>query len=91
MRLRAVPTEEALAKRYGEPRDIKCVRRRGVLRAVLDPAEAGDFLIRIQHSEWVDDYLRGDYNLNRFGSFLDRDDLALATARKLFGETFLGT
>ncbi|UUS14047.1 hypothetical protein NMB32_19680 [Stenotrophomonas sp. CD2] len=64
---------------------------RQVLRAVLDPAEAGDFLIRIQHSEWVDDYLRGDYNLNRFGSFLDRDDLALATARKLFGETFLGT
>lgn len=39
----------------------------------------------------MDDYLRGDYNLNRFGSFLDRDDLALATARKLFGETFLGT
>jgi type VI secretion system protein ImpM len=64
---------------------------RQVLRAVLDPAEAGDFLIRTQHSEWVDDYMRGDYNLNRFGSFLDRDDLALATARKLFGETFLGT
>ncbi len=61
-----------------------------VLRAVLDPAGAGDFLIQIKHSEWVDDHLRGDYNLNRLGSFLDRDALALATARKLFGETFLG-
>ena len=45
MRLRAVPTEEALAKRYGEPRDIKCVRRRGVLRAVLDAVWTNIFLV----------------------------------------------
>lgn len=64
---------------------------RMVLRAALDPSEAGDYLIHLQHSEWVDDYLHGDYNLNRFGSFLERDDLALVTARRLFGETFLGT
>ncbi|KAB7769653.1 type VI secretion system-associated protein TagF [Xanthomonas maliensis] len=61
------------------------------LRAVLDPREAGEFLIRVQDAGWVDDYLQGDYHLNRFASYLDRDDLALKTARKLFGETFLGT
>ncbi|MGH8055391.1 MAG: type VI secretion system-associated protein TagF [Stenotrophomonas sp.] len=61
------------------------------LRAALDPAEAGDFLIRLQHSEWVEDFLQADYNLNRLDSFLQRDDLALGTARRLFGETFLGT
>jgi hypothetical protein len=45
MRLRAVPTEKALAKRYREPRDIKCVRRRGVLRAVLDAVWTNTFLV----------------------------------------------
>ncbi len=61
------------------------------LRAALDPREAGDFLIRVDQAEWVDDYLHGDYNLNRLASYLDRDDLALKTARRMFGETFLGT
>lgn len=61
------------------------------LRAVLDPREAGEFLIRVDQAEWVDDYLHGDYNLNRLAGYLDRDELALKTARKLFGETFLGT
>ncbi|HBK45996.1 MAG TPA: type VI secretion system-associated protein TagF [Xanthomonadaceae bacterium] len=61
------------------------------LRAVLDPREAGDFLIHVDQAEWVDEYLQGDYNLNRFAGYLDRDELALRTARKLFGETFLGT
>lgn len=63
---------------------------RRVLRAVLDPEEDNDFLIHLKHAEWVEEYLGSDYNLNRLGSFLDRDNLALATARKLFGETFLG-
>ncbi|WP_434026555.1 type VI secretion system-associated protein TagF [[Pseudomonas] boreopolis] len=62
-----------------------------VLRAALDPREAGDFLIQVQAAEWVEDYLQADYNLNRFASYLERDTLALGTARKLFGETFLGT
>lgn len=35
--------------------------------------------------------MHSDYNLNKLASYLDRDDLALKTARKLFGETFLGT
>lgn len=61
------------------------------LRAALDPHEAGSFLIRVHDAEWVDDYLQSDYNLNRFASYLERDELALKTARKLFGETFLGT
>ncbi|MEA5669422.1 type VI secretion system-associated protein TagF [Stenotrophomonas sp. ATCM1_4] len=64
---------------------------RQVLRAVLDPSDDSGFLIHLKHAEWVEEYLGSDYNLNRLGSFLDRDDLALATARKLFGETFLGT
>ncbi|MET4617197.1 type VI secretion system protein ImpM [Stenotrophomonas sp. 2619] len=64
---------------------------RHALRAVLDPAEAGDFLIRLQEAQWVEEYLHSDYNLNRLASYLDRDDLALSTARSLFGETFLGT
>jgi len=64
---------------------------RQVLRAVLDPAQADDFLIRVQHSEWVEDYLHSDFNLNRLASYLERDDLALTTARTLFAETFLGT
>lgn len=64
---------------------------RHALRAVLDPAEAGDFLIQLQDAQWVDEYLHSDYNLNRLASYLDRDDLALSTARSLFGETFLGT
>ena len=33
----------------------------------------------------------GDYGLNRLVSFLDRDQLSLRVARKVFGETFLGT
>ncbi|MGD3046629.1 type VI secretion system-associated protein TagF, partial [Xanthomonas oryzae pv. oryzicola] len=61
------------------------------LRAALDPREAGDFLIRVQDADWVEDYMHSDYNLNKLASYLDRDDLALKTARKLFGETFLGT
>lgn len=64
---------------------------RQALRAVLDPEDDSGFLIHLKNSGWVEEYLGSDYNLNRLGSFLDRDDLALATARKLFGETFLGT
>lgn len=44
MRLRAIPTEEALAERYHEPRDAKCVRRRGVLSAVLDAVSTNTFI-----------------------------------------------
>lgn len=62
-----------------------------ILRAALDPQAAGDFLIHVQRAGWVDEYLQTDYNLNRFASYLERDKLALGTARKLFGETFLGT
>ena len=62
-----------------------------ILRAALDPRAAGDFLIHVQAADWVDDYLHADYHLNRFASYLERDKLALGTARKLFGETFLGT
>jgi type VI secretion system protein ImpM len=61
------------------------------LRAVLDPREADDFLIRVDQAEWVDEYLQGDYNLNRLAGYLGRDELALRTACRLFGETFLGT
>ena len=55
MRLRAVPTEEALVKRYREPRDVKCVRRRGVLRAVLDAVCKNTFLV--PHAEDIEDYV----------------------------------
>ncbi|WP_269791093.1 type VI secretion system-associated protein TagF [Stenotrophomonas sp. Iso1] len=64
---------------------------RQVLRSVLDPDDDSGFLIHLKDADWVEEYLGSDYNLNRLGSFLDRDDLTLATARKLFGETFLGT
>lgn len=62
-----------------------------VLRAALDPHEAGDFLIRANAADWVDDYLQTDYNLHRLASYLERDGLALKTARQMFNETFLGT
>lgn len=62
-----------------------------VLGAVLDPSVAADYLIRGSQAGWVEDYLPGDYALNRLASYLDRDDLSLKTARKLFCETFLGT
>lgn len=45
IRLRAVPTEEALAERYQERRDAKCVHRRGVLCAVLDAVWTNTFLV----------------------------------------------
>ncbi|WP_058834355.1 type VI secretion system-associated protein TagF [Luteimonas abyssi] len=62
-----------------------------VLGSVLDPAVAQEYLIRGSQADWVDDYLPGDYALNKLASYLDRHDLSLKTARKLFGETFMGT
>lgn len=61
------------------------------LHAAMDPQQAGDFLIHTADAEWVDEYLSGDYALNRLATYLERDDVSLKTARKLFGETFLGT
>lgn len=61
------------------------------LHAAMDPRQAGDFLIHIADAEWVDEYLAGDYALNRLATHLERDEVSLKTARALFGETFLGT
>ncbi len=61
-----------------------------ILQAVLDPRVASEYLIRIEDSEWVEDQLAGDYALNKLASYIDRPELSLQTARKIFGETFLG-
>lgn len=63
---------------------------RQILRAAMDPLGAGDFLIHAKQAEWVEAYLAGDFSLNRLAGYLDHPDLSLASARKLFGETFLG-
>lgn len=63
---------------------------RQILRAAMDPSSAEDFLIHIERAEWVEPYLAGDFNLSRLASYLDRSELRLGSARKLFGETFLG-
>ncbi|WP_066098577.1 type VI secretion system-associated protein TagF [Xanthomonas massiliensis] len=62
-----------------------------ILHAALDPQQAGEFLIQAGQAEWVDDYVAGDYALNRLSGLLERDDTSLKTARRLLGETFLGT
>ena len=46
---------------------------------------------RVDDADWVEEQVAEDYALNRLVSFLDRDDLSLRMARKVFGETFLGT
>ena len=69
IRMRAVPTEEALAKRYREPRDVKCVRRRGVLRAVLDAVWTNTFVT--VHYEDVVEFIvdPDDVDTNNLGEF----------------------
>ena len=61
------------------------------LHAALDPRAADEQLIRVDDAEWVEEQVAEDYALNRLVSFLDRDELPLRMARKLFAETFLGT
>ena len=61
------------------------------LHAAMDPRAADAQLIRVDDAEWVEEQVAEDYALNRLVSFLDRDDLSLRMARKVFGETFLGT
>jgi type VI secretion system protein ImpM len=61
------------------------------LHAALDPQAAEEQLIRVDDAEWVEEQVAEDYALNRLVSFLDRDELPLRMARKLFAETFLGT
>lgn len=63
---------------------------RQILRAAMDPASAADYLIRVDQADWVEPYLAGDFNLNRLSSHLERSELKLSSARKLFCETFLG-
>ncbi|MDN5780709.1 MAG: type VI secretion system-associated protein TagF [Luteimonas sp.] len=60
------------------------------LRAVLDPQFADEHLIRIHNAEWVDEHLPADYALNKLASYVDREELSLKAARRIFGETFLG-
>lgn len=61
------------------------------LQAALDPTEDAERFIGIDDAEWVDEQLSADYGLNKLASHLDRDDLALRTAREVFNRTFLGT
>ena len=61
------------------------------LHAAMDPRAAEEHLIRVDDAAWVEELVAGDYGLNRLVSFLDRDELSLRVARKVFGETFLGT
>lgn len=61
-----------------------------ILQAVLDPRVAAEQLIRIADADWVEEQLRGDYALNKLASYIERPELSLLTARKMFGETFLG-
>lgn len=60
------------------------------LRAALDPHFAAEHLIRMHNAEWVDEHLPNDYALNKLASYVDREDLSLKAARRIFGETFLG-
>lgn len=61
-----------------------------LLQAVLDPATAAERLIRIEDSQWVEEQLPSDYALNKLASYIERPELSLQMARKVFGETFLG-
>jgi type VI secretion system protein ImpM len=61
-----------------------------ILRTAIDSQVAAEYLIRLCDSEWVEDYLPGDYALNKLASYIDRDDLTLKSARAIFSETFLG-
>ncbi|MDR7192625.1 type VI secretion system-associated protein TagF [Luteimonas terrae] len=60
------------------------------LLAAFDPQVADAYLIRMHDAAWVEEQLASDYALNRLASYLDREDLSLSTARKVFRETFLG-
>lgn len=61
------------------------------LHAALDPRAADEQLIRVDDAEWVEEQVAEDYALNRLVSFLDREELPLRMARRLFAETYLGT
>lgn len=83
MRLRAVPTEKALAERYHEPRDAKCVRRRGVLGAVLDAVSTNTFVTEHYEDEVefiidpddVDANNLADFSVARRNFHFDRERL----------------
>jgi hypothetical protein len=75
-RLRAVPTAKALAARYGDARDAERVRRRGLIRAMLDAASNNAFVFKPSDEIIIDlddpDFdLRSDFSVAQQDFLLD--------------------
>ncbi|PJJ96084.1 type VI secretion system-associated protein TagF [Lysobacteraceae bacterium NML03-0222] len=61
-----------------------------IISAAIAPIYHHEQIIRMEEVEWVAEQLRGDYALAKLASYLDRPDLSLDSAQKIFRETFLG-
>jgi type VI secretion system protein ImpM len=61
------------------------------LESVFNPALAFETNIDLCDAEWTEDYIAGEYPLNKLSSYLDHPDLSLAQALSTFSEVFLGT
>ena len=60
------------------------------LQSVFNPALAFESNIDLCESDWTEDYIAGEYPLNKLSSYLDHPDLSLAQALTTFSEVFLG-
>jgi type VI secretion system protein ImpM len=61
------------------------------LQSVFNPGLAFESNIDICDAEWAEDYIAGEYPLNKLSSYLNHPDLSLAQALITFSEVFLGT
>jgi type VI secretion system protein ImpM len=60
------------------------------LQSVFNPALAFESNIDLCEADWTEDYIAGEYPLNKLSSYLDHPDLSLAQALTTFSEVFLG-
>lgn len=60
------------------------------LQSVFDASQAFESNIDLCEAEWTEDYIAGEYPLNKLSSYLSHPDLSLAQARTTFAEVFLG-
>ncbi|MDB5799359.1 MAG: Type secretion system-associated protein TagF [Rhodocyclales bacterium] len=61
------------------------------LQSVFNPSLAFESNIDLCEADWTEDYIAGEYPLNKLSSYLDHPDLSLAQALTTFAEVFLGT
>ncbi|HSD36833.1 MAG TPA: type VI secretion system-associated protein TagF [Rhodocyclaceae bacterium] len=60
------------------------------LESVFNPAQAFESNIDLCEADWTEDYIAGEYPINKLSSYLDHPDLSLARALTTFQEVFLG-